>query len=153
MVLDDTPTKGYLMTAQITEYSCDASILRNKVVELICGNRIAVSLAQMEGLDALCESALKSTAEKHHPQVTKEAIQGEVEHHILEGFWEAPRNLKHKQRFIDDLYALLHGEPTWCKHMTLSKFGKWMIEEPHGCIHEIDDWDICPVRGCGAARP
>ncbi len=38
-----------------------------------------------------------------------------------------------------------------CEHMVLHK-GLWMYKPAYWSMN-IDDWDICPNRGCGSSRP
>lgn len=63
---------------------------------------------------------------------------------------------------MDRLLALLNGEKKWCKHIKWQEYGEgyWLYQEQtsnsagqYHSVRPFENWDRCPVKGCGAKRP
>ena len=63
-------------------------------------------------------------------------------------------------RIVEEVLCVEPPKPvTWCEHISLNKMCPpvkdcWVFKEFHDSTPvDADDWNICPMKNCGAKRP
>jgi len=97
---------------------------------------------------------------RHSPTVTRHAVGCMIERFV--GGVPTEHEHKRREQLINDLLALLGGEPktAWCQHCRwetcppFSEQHRWRFYGGQQALQDVaDTWDMCPVKDCHAPRP